>query len=65
MIGRPLFAALFIVLALAAAVIVTGRDRRIDCETPMLDEHGYLIPAAGPCNERRGSLVVDRQLAGT
>ena len=62
-IGRPLFAALLIVLALAAAVIATGRDRTIDCTTPMLDEHGYLIPAAG-CDQRRGSLVVDRQLAG-
>jgi hypothetical protein len=63
MIGRPLLAALFIVVALAIAVIATGRDRRIDCTTPMLDEHGYLIPAAG-CTERRGSLVVHRQLAG-
>ena len=63
-IGRPLLVALLIVVALAAAVIATGRGRRIDCTTPMLDEHGYLIPAAGPCDERRGSLVVDRQLAG-
>ena len=64
LIGRALRAGVFIVVALAVAVIATGRGRRIDCTTPILDEHGYLIPAAGPCNERRGSLVVDRQLAG-
>lgn len=64
MIGRTLFAALLFVGALAVAVFATRRPSEADCITPVVDEHGYLIPAPGPCNERRGSLVVHRELAG-
>ena len=64
MIGRPLLLALFAVGALAVAVFATRRTSEADCTTPVVDEHGYLIPAPGPRNERRGSLVVDRELAG-
>lgn len=52
------------VVALAVAVIATRPRSPFEAQATRIDEHGYRVPGAGPCCERRGSLVVDRRLVG-
>ena len=52
------------VIALAVAVIATRSDDRNEGQHTRVDMHGYRVPGAGPCCERRGSLAVERRFVG-